>query len=174
MAAVSRRDRGVTAFILGFFAAAWFGWGQAEASPTLSSFLIFGSFAALVVAVIGAIVGFRSPGADAVLRDRAAGRRYGIAVGIEFAACFAGAGILAALGQAPYIAAWICLVVGVHFFPLAGILRNPRLTLLAALMTAVAIAAFITEATGKLAASTVAGVGTGVLFLVFGVYSFIP
>jgi hypothetical protein len=78
----SRRDAGLTALLLGFFAAAWFGWAQAESTRT---WLLVGSIVSLVIAALGAVVGFRRPGAESALHDRAKYRRYGIIVGIEFA-----------------------------------------------------------------------------------------
>lgn len=164
----SRRDRGVTALVEGFFAAAWFGWGHAEASPGLGIWLDIGSGLALVVAVAGAVVGFRSPASEAALRDREAGRRYGITVGIEFGLAGAGAGILGAVGQAALIPVCVCAVVGAHFFPLSPLLRDRLLIPLGALMCAVAAAALTLALTTDVAASTVTGLGAGVLLLVFG------
>jgi len=56
------------------------------------------------------------------LADRAAFRRYGVIVGIEFGTAALGATILASLGQAAFIPVWVCAVVGVHFVPLAPVL----------------------------------------------------
>ena len=98
MQARSRRDSGLTALILGFFAMAWFGWGQARASGALVAALAVGSAASLVVAVLGAIRALRRPRTEGALHDRAAGRRYGILVGIEFALIALGAGVLSATG----------------------------------------------------------------------------
>jgi hypothetical protein len=120
----SRRDAGFTALFLGFFAAAWFGWAQADS--TLGTWLLVGSIASLVVAVLGAVVGFRRPSVESALHDRARYRRYGIIVGIEFALAGVGAAILGISGAAAYIPIWVCAVVGVHFFPLAPVLEDPR------------------------------------------------
>ena len=49
----SRRDRGVTALIEGFLGMAWFGWGQANASPGLSAVLTAGSVLSALVAIAG-------------------------------------------------------------------------------------------------------------------------
>jgi len=46
-------------------------------------------------------------------------------VGSEFAVAGLGAGVLAALKRADLISAWVALVVGVDFFPLAPLLRHP-------------------------------------------------
>jgi hypothetical protein len=111
-----------TALFLGFFAAAWFGWAQADSD--LGIWLTIGSILSLAAAVAGAVVGFRSPGDDSAMRSREANRRYGIIVGIEFATAFVGAAVLGATGAAAYIPVWICAVVDIHFFPLAPVLRD--------------------------------------------------
>ena len=81
----SRRDRGMTALILGFFGFVWFGWGQADASSGLRVALAVGGALALLVAVAGGVQAFRSPVSDSALHDRRARRRYGLIVGVEFA-----------------------------------------------------------------------------------------
>ena len=169
MARQSRRDAGITALVLGFFASAWFGWGHAAASAGLSSWLTVGSVLALAVAAIGAVVGFRAPASTAALRDRAAGRRYGVIVGIEFGLAGLGAGILAAIDQPDYIPVWVCAVVGVHLIPLASVLGDDRLVPLGVLVTIVALAALIAGLTGTIAPSTVTGVGAGLLLSGFAV-----
>jgi hypothetical protein len=100
-----------------------------------------------------------------VLHDREAGRRYGIIVGIEFGACGLGAVALGLTGHSDYLAALICLVVGLHFFPLAPVLRDRRLVVLGALLTAVGLAAAGCGLAGAAAPSTVAGLGAGVLLV---------
>jgi hypothetical protein len=165
----SRRDAGITALVLGFFASAWFGWGQAAPPAGLSTWLTVGSVLALAVAAIGAVVGFRSPRSTAALGDRAAGRRYGVIVGIEFGLAGLGAGILGAIGQADYIPVWVCGVVGAHFLPLAPVLRNRRLIALGMLVTIVALAALVAGLTRTVTPSTVTGVGAGGLLLAFAV-----
>jgi hypothetical protein len=92
----SRRDRGMTALILGFFGFVWFGWGQADASAGLRIALAVGGALALLVAVAGGVQAFRSPASDGTLHDRRAWRRYGLIVGVEFALAGAGAAALAA------------------------------------------------------------------------------
>jgi hypothetical protein len=71
----SRRDRGMTALILGFFGFIWFGWGQADASAGLRIALAVGGALALLVAVAGGVQAFRSPASDSTLHDRRAWRR---------------------------------------------------------------------------------------------------
>ena len=148
---------------------AWFGWGQ-EAPPSwLVPVLAAGSLVGLVVAVTGAVVGFRSPKETAVLRDQAALRRYGIIVGVEFALAGIGAGILGGIGQVASIPVWICAVVGVHFFALAPVLRDPHLIPLGKLLCAVALAALIVGRTTAVRPSAVTGLGAGAALAGFGI-----
>jgi hypothetical protein len=165
----SRRDLGITALVEGFFAAAWFNWGNASPSP-LAPLLIIGSIVGLLVAVAGALVGFRAPRTGAVLHDPAAGRRYGIVVGIEFGLAGLGAVVLGIIGYPAYIPVWVCAVVGVHFFALVNILHDPQLRPLGALMCAVAVLGLIVAwwPASDIKPGLVTGVGAGMLLLVFG------
>lgn len=138
----SRRGAAFTALFLGFFALAWFGWAQADSN--LMVWLTIGSVASILAAVAGAVVGLRSLGDGAATRDRQASRRYGIVVGIEFASAFVGAAILGMTGAGPYIPVLVCAVVGVHFFPLAPVLRDRGLYPLGVAMCAVAAAGLVT------------------------------
>jgi hypothetical protein len=155
----SRRDAGITALVLGFFASAWFGWGQAAPPAGLGTWLTVGSVLALAVAAIGALAGFRSPASTAALRGRAAGKRYGVIVGVEFGLADLGAGILV----------WVCAVVGVHLLPLAPLLRDRRLVALGVLVTIVALVALVVGLADTVTPSTVTGVGAGLLLLTFAI-----
>lgn len=165
----SRRDLGITALVEGFFASAWFGWGNAAPS-SLSTFLVIGSIVGLLVAVAGALVGFRAPGTTAVFNDPSAGRRYGIVVGVEFGLAGLGAVVLGVLGYVDYIPVWVCAVVGVHFFALVNVLRDPLLRPLGALMCVVPVLALVVAwwPGSDVKPGLVTGVGAGLLLLVFG------
>jgi hypothetical protein len=99
----SRRDRGMTALIEGFFGFVWFGWGQANASAGLRAWLAVAGVTAALVALAGGIQAFRSPASTAVLHDRQARRRYGLAVGAEFTLAGVGAAVLAVAGQRDFL-----------------------------------------------------------------------
>lgn len=163
----SRRDSGMTAMILGVFAIAWFGWGQADASGAMTVILTAGSSAAAVVAALGAISVFRAPRAESALHDPAVGRRYGIVVGLEFAIAGLGAGILGAAGAPDYIPVWVCAVVGLHFFALAAILDAAALRWLGASVTSVAVIAFVASVSTTVAPSSVTGPGAGLALLAY-------
>jgi hypothetical protein len=163
----SRRDSGITALILGLFAIAWFSWGPPSPSAGLRIALSVGASAALAVALIGAFRACGSPRAGGALHDRAARRRYGLVVGIEFALAGLGAAALGPAGAADYIPVWVCAVVGLHFFALARVLAAPALRLLGAEVTTVAVAGLLVGALTATAPSSVTGPGTGLALLGF-------
>jgi hypothetical protein len=127
----------MTTLIEGFFGFVWFGWAQATASPGLRTWLAVAGVAAALVALAGGVQAFRSPAATSVLHDRRARRRYGLAVGVEFALAGVGAAALAVAGQGDFIPVWVCAVVGVHFFPLASLLKDRLLVALGVSVTTV-------------------------------------
>jgi hypothetical protein len=163
----SRRDLGMTALIEGFFGFVWFGWGQADAPGSLRVALAVGGAVALLVALAGGVQAFRAPASTGVLHDRRARRRYGITVGVEFTLAGAGAAVLAAAGQSDFVPAWVCAVVGVHFFALASLLRDRLLVPLGVLTTLVAAVALGAGLATGVVPSTVTGLGAGVLLTGF-------
>jgi hypothetical protein len=68
----SRRDRGMTTLIEGFFGFVWFGWGQANASAGLRVWLAVAGVAAVLVALAGGVQAFRGSASTGVLHDRQA------------------------------------------------------------------------------------------------------
>lgn len=169
----SQRDVGNTALFLGFFGAAWFGWGQAAAPAGLLPWLTAGSVLALLVAAAGLGVNVRNRSQPTKMSDRAAGRRYGIIVGIEFGVAGLGAAVLATTGAAAYIPVLVCAVVGIHFVPLAPVLADRMLVPLGAATCAVAILALVLRLTGGVAPSTVTGIGAGGLLTSYALVSLI-
>jgi hypothetical protein len=164
------RGRGIAAVIEGIFAAMWFGWAQSEPPGWLVPILIVGSVLGALVAVGGLVLAVRSPSGSSPMADPAVRRRYNIVVGIEAAAIFAGAALLGQLAP-DFIAAWIALIVGLHFVPLGRFFGERLLEVSGWAVTAVAVLAAVTAATTDSSSSTVAGVGTGLILLVTGVLS---
>ena len=153
------------AIIEGFFALAWFSWGQEQPPGWASILLNIGAILAVLVAVGGILVARRARHEPSPLSEPAARRRYGIIVATEFASIGIGAALLGATGHDEFIAAWICLVVGVHFVPLDRVFPGIGMTGLAAAVVCVAVAAFIVGATTSTLPSTVAGLGAGICLL---------
>jgi hypothetical protein len=169
----SQRDVGSMALFLGFFGAAWFGWGQAAAPDGLQFWLVAGSVLAALIAAAGFGVSARNRSQPARMSDRAARRRYGIIVGIEFGVAGLGATVLAITRAHAYIPAFVCAVVGVHFVPLAPVLADRLLVPLGAAICAVAILALALRLTSGVAPSTVTGIGAGGLLTSYALVSLI-
>jgi hypothetical protein len=96
------------------------------------------------------------------------GRRYGLVVMAEVTAIVAGLAVLNRVFDAPEAGvAWIALVVGVHFLPLARVWRAPHITLVGVALTALGVIGLVMAALGAsdVAIATVSGVGSGVVLL---------
>jgi hypothetical protein len=152
--AASTRTLAHAVIIEGCFALAWFSWSS-----------VVGGILAALVAVGGIVTARRARGEPSPLSDPAARRRYGIIVATEFASIAAGAAILAATGHAEFIAAWVCLVVGAHFVPLARVFPGIGLAGLAAAVVCVAVAALVVGLSTSVSPSAVAGLGAGACLL---------
>jgi hypothetical protein len=156
--------------IVGFFAVSWFAWGSAEPTPAAVTALIrVGTAVGLLVVVFGAVLAVRSPVGSSVMADPVASRRYGIIVGLEFGLIGLGSAVLGAVGWAEWIPVAVCLGVGLHFFPLSPVLRDPGLIVLGVLLVLVAATALVLGLTTGVAAGTVTGVGAGVCLLLWAV-----
>ncbi|MGC4808442.1 hypothetical protein [Micromonospora sp. DT233] len=171
MLTVPRRQAGLAAGYLGVFAALWFS-VPATGQP-LRALLVAGSLAALATAVAGGVVAARArPEAGAGV-DRAGQRRYLLIVLTEFAVAGLGAAALAALGHSAYAPVLVGGVVGAHFFPLAPLLRDPRLPLLGVATCLVALAGLVVGLASAVAPGLVVGVGLGLLLWAYGVWALV-
>ncbi len=120
-----------------------------------------------LVALVGVVVTARSTGRLAAVSERVVGRRYGITVGVEFTLIGAGAAVLGSSGLARWIPVWVCMVVGVHFFPLAWVLETRSLHPLGGMLSAVAVAALVVGLASTVEPSTITGPGAGLCLLAF-------
>jgi hypothetical protein len=161
------RDAAMSALILGFFASSWFGWAQEKPPPGWRPPLIVGAVLSLIVAVVGAAYAWQNWSGGSALSEPGAMRQYGIIVGVEFGTAAAGAAVIVLWGRSEYVAAWICLVVGAHFWPMAPVLKSPSLLALGALLTVLAIAAVLVSRHTGVAPSAITGAGAGVALLGF-------
>ncbi|MEV4657914.1 hypothetical protein [Micromonospora sp. NPDC049301] len=167
----SRHQAGLTALYLGIFATVWFSVPAAE--QPLRALLVVGSVAALLTAVAGGVVSAHTRGAGGATRDRATDRRYLLIVVAEFAAAGLGAAVLAAADLSEYIPVLVCAVVGLHFFPLAPLLRDPLLRPLGVALCVVAAAGLVVALASAVSAGLVVGTGAGLLLLGYAVQALI-
>lgn len=158
-----RRQAGLTALYLGIFATVWLSVPTAE--PPLGVLVVVGSIAALLTAGAGGALVFRSRADGPFARDAAADRRYLVIFAAELAAAGFGAMLLAVTHRSEYIPVLVGAVVGAHFWPLAPVLKDPALRVLAVLVALAALAGLITGLVSTVPAGQVVGFGIGVLLL---------
>lgn len=162
------RDAAMTTAIFGFFASAWFGWAQERPPEGRATWwLAGGSVLGLLLAVFGGVMAWLRWGTGSVLSGEGGMDLYLTVLGVEFGVALLGVVALLVLRRRAYFAPWVCLVVGVHFFPLAPVLANPGLYALAALLTAWPFAAVLWGRRRDLPLSFTTGVGAGPVLLVF-------
>lgn len=159
--AASRRTAATAAAVEGFFALAWFGWGQAGPPAWESVALGVGSGVSVVILVIAILSILASRDQPSPVSGPDEGKRFGILVGIEFGLAGLGAVALAVAGQVQFIAAWVCLVVGVHFFPLRRVFPGIGMAGLAVAISFVGVAAAVVGAATPVLPSSVTGLGAG-------------
>lgn len=99
--------------------------------------------AAIIAAVLAATRHHAPPPAA---EEKRIGRLVGIWSGVEGVAIFLAINLCANLNRTRLIAAAICLIVGLHFVPLAKGLPVPAYYLTAALMTALGLAGILASA----------------------------
>ena len=159
----ARQRSGLTALYLGIFAALWL--SVPETTPHLGPFLITGSIVALLTAGAGAALVISSRADGPLPRNTVADRKYLVILAAELAAAGFGAMLLAVTHRGEYIPVLAGFVVGAHFWPLAPVLTDPALKVLAVLVCLAALAGLLTGLVSAVAPGKVVGAGVGVLLL---------
>ncbi len=157
------RDLATTALILGVAGFAWFGWAQAGPPAGWSVPLGIGSAAGLAVALAGGVLSWRLRSGAAAMHDPRRRSGYWRVVAFEVIAIVVGVIVLDVTGQAAYLPAWILLIVGVHFIPLARLFGTPGLRLAGLALIGVAAGAAVAGAASDILPSAVAGAGGGLV-----------
>ena len=161
----------LSALILGFFAAAWFGWAHGGTPDSWAISLDIASLVCALVAVFAATRVWRGRrNGGAVRIDPGVNRRYGIVVGISYAVLGLGAVVLGVTGHPEFVASWVAFVIGVHFWALVSVLNDRSLIPLGIVVVAVAVGAVVLDLTTSASAIGITGVGTGVALLVAALY----
>lgn len=145
----------------------WFGWAQENPPRQWRVALGVLSGVSLLVAVIGGYLAWQYWDGPTALSSTGAYQVFGAIVGIEFFVALIGALLLQWRRRASYVSAWIALVVGVHFVPLATIFMDDWLYLLAALMVAAGLVGPIVARVKHVTTSAVVGVSVGAVLLAF-------
>jgi hypothetical protein len=158
------RDAAATAAIFGFFGSCWFGWAQERPPREWRTPLTVAAVVALLTAAGGALLTWRH-WSDGTALGPSSGVTFGIIVAVEVAAAGLGSWLLVVRRRADLISAWIALVVGVHFYPLAPLLHYPLLYVVATLVTLAALASPYLARSRGIAVSAVTGAATGTVLL---------
>ncbi|WP_322768359.1 hypothetical protein [Frankia sp. Cr1] len=155
------RDNAMAALILAFFACMWFGWAQERPPSSWRRPLLIGAIASVILVVLGARVSWQLRSSSSVFSASEASRRYGIVVRVETVIAAVGSTAIFSSGRSEYLAPWICLVVGVHMWPIAAVLRSPSFLVLGGVLTVVAVSAVVVSGHTDVAASAITGAGAG-------------
>lgn len=166
------RDAAATAAVFGFFASCWFGWAQERPPRQWRTPLTVAAVAALLTAVGGALLTWQH-WSDGTAFDPDGGATFGVVVADEVAAAGLGSWLLVLRRRADLISAWIALVVGVHFYPLAPLLRYPLLYVVATVVTLVALSSPYVARSRGYAVSAVTGAATGAVLLAAALFSLV-
>ncbi|MBK5217206.1 MAG: hypothetical protein JJE02_06440 [Propionibacteriales bacterium] len=167
------RDAAVMAAVFGMAGFIWFGWGQEDPPPHWRIALGIGATLSLLAAIAGGFLAFDNWGPESALAARDDRRLFGIVAGTEFALAAIGAAILGLLGRSRWTSSWICLVVGVHFVPLAVIFGDPGLYVLAALVSLAAVASVAASRRTGIHPSAIVAICVGPTLFLFAIRSII-
>jgi hypothetical protein len=172
-AADHARDVAVMAAVFGVAGFAWFGWAQ-EAPPRAWRLpLGFGSALSLAVGIAGGALALRDWDMTSALAGEDARRWFGVVAGLEVAFVAVGAAVLARRRAGRWTATWTCIVVGVHFVPLAVIFGDAGLYVLAVALALVATVGIGVARRRGLHPSAVTGLGAGAVLLLFAARSLV-
>jgi tetrahydromethanopterin S-methyltransferase subunit G len=137
-------------FFLTFFGGAWALWGTSflQGALHIGAYVLIGLIT-LAFFVIGARLSryARTLPQATALEDVATGKRigrwFGIVFGAEVVLILLAAILLSRFGAGRFIAPMIALIVGVHFFPLAGLFHVRAYYLVGALLCLLALIAIV-------------------------------
>ncbi|MEU3686883.1 DUF7010 family protein [Streptomyces narbonensis] len=167
--ALTRGLRRRGAIVLAVFGLVWAlaGGSGVAAAPVP---VVLGVVAAVVTAgaVVVAFRGTKGPVNRLVRLPEKWNRGVGLVNGAELLAIFAVIAASNASGRPEFIPVGICLVVGLHFFPLARLFDQPQYTWTAVLLTALALVGLVVLAAGSGAETVRAVVGLGAALVLWG------
>lgn len=161
----STADGRFTAFVLGVFAAAWFGWSHGGAPTQLGTYLTVAAMLSVIVAIVGGVLTLRHRSELTAARDKAASAQYGRRVGLTYLVIGVGVAVLVVTDQPKYVAPWVGFIVGAHFWILVDVLRDRLLVPLGIVVVAVSTAAVVVGLTTSVPPNVVAGTGIGIALL---------
>lgn len=161
----------MTCAIFGFFASVWFGWAQEDPPMAWEMPLTIGAVIGIGFALVCGIFAYLNWHSGSILNNETVFRKYLIIVGIEFGVALLGALVLLLSGNSIYLSPWICLLVGVHLWPMAAVLQNSGLYVLSIALSVMALGSVPIASNLNITISAVTGAGAGTLLILFSVWS---
>ncbi|MFE7550321.1 hypothetical protein [Streptomyces gardneri] len=167
--ALTRGLRRRGAIVLAVFGLVWaLAGGSGVAAAAVSVAVGVVAAAVTVGAVVVAFRGTRGPVTRTVRLPEKWNRGVGLVNGAELVAIFAVIAASNASGHPELVPVGICLVVGLHFFPLARLFDQPQYRWTAILLTALAPVGLAVLAAGASAETIRAVVGLGAAAVLWG------
>lgn len=165
------RDIAISIVIYGFFGFVWFGWALESPKSSWKKYLAIACGISFLVGLLGVYFVFVNQNEASALMETTLSNWYYLTVIFEFLLGGIVAYILYKLNLEDYIAPWICLIVGLHFFPLAYIFQDLTMLLLALLL--VITSAFTVKRMKFISykASAITGIGAGSTLLLFALFN---
>ncbi|WP_131747005.1 hypothetical protein [Frankia sp. Cppng1_Ct_nod] len=157
----------MVALILAFFACMWFGWAQEMPPSSWRQPLLAGAIVSLIILLLGALAVWQLWSSGSVFGTPEASRRYGFIVRVETVITAVGSAAIFFSGRSDYLAPWICLVVGVHMWPVASVLHSPSFLALGGVLIVVSVFAVVMSQHADVAASAITGAGVGSALVCF-------
>ncbi len=127
----------------------------------------------MLLAILGGVLTWQHWPEGSVFDRFSTAQSFGVVVGIEVVVACLGAAVLSCMRRSELTPAWIALVVGIHFIPLASLLKYPLLYVVAGGVVAMAVAAAPVARSRQVALSAVIGVGTGSALLAAALFSLV-
>lgn len=161
------RDYTMYAAIFGFFSFAWFGWAQENPRKNWRKYIGAATAISLLVTIVGVYLSIQNWEQTSALTDRDGSSVYITVVIIEFLLLAIGGGFLLINKRSHYVAPWIGIIVGIHFFFLVDVFQDPSLYLLGVIMTMVALLSPWLAKKLNVANSAITGIGSGTILFCY-------
>jgi uncharacterized membrane protein YozB (DUF420 family) len=167
------RDYVMYSAIFGIFSFSWFGWAQENPRKSWRKYIGIASAVPLVLGLVGIYLSIKHWHDHTALSEPGVFHNYLYFVFIEFFLAAIGAFLLIKFKRNDYTAPWIAFVVGVHFFWLKSVFKDPSLYILAVLLIGVALISLFVSKKFNIANSAITGIGAGTVLLCFAILGLI-
>lgn len=167
------RDIATSIAIYGFFGFVWFGWALEGPKESWKKYIGLACAASVLVGLFGVYLIFTFQEEASALSQTSLSTWYYAIVIAEFSLGGILAFVLYKKKKPEYIAPLICLIVGLHFSPLAFVFQDHTMHILTILFVAVSTLTIRRINSISYAASALTGIGAGSTLLCFALFNII-